>query len=338
MESLPDRQQTVLRLIVSEYIASAVPVASAAIVQKYTPAVSPATIRNAMFQLEQSGFVYQPHTSAGRVPSDQGYRYFVDRLLDEPDLEMAEKRSIQERVESQGLSIEEVVRLSAYVLAQAVGNATIVSMPFSPQCRIKHIEVVSVDEQTVLLVVLLLGGNLRQQVISLAERVPDSDLSTMSHRLTDLFRGLSARQLMHKHLEVSGVEKEVREVVLKIMQQVDANTFNDFYYEGLPQILNQPEFSRSEKLRSVLETLQQQAARELALLAVSRQGTLVQIGSEIEWPTLQECSLVFARYGREGEAVGLVGTIGPTRMRYDRAISSVRFVGRLLGQLVHKFC
>lgn len=338
MESLTDRQQAILRLIVSEYVSSAVPVASAAIVQKYTPSVSPATVRNAMFQLEQSGLVYQPHTSAGRVPSDQGYRYFVDRLLDEPGLATVEKQSIQERVESQSLSVEEIVRLSAYLLAQVVGNATVVSMPFSPQCRIKHVELVSVQEKTVLLVVLLLGGTLKQQVITLGEQVPESELSTISHRLTDLFRGLSAVQLMYRYLELSGVENEIRDVVLKIMQQADANTFNDFHYEGLPQILNQPEFSRSEKLLPVLETLQHHASRELALLALSKQGILVQIGSENEWPTLQECSLVFARYGQEDEAIGLIGTVGPTRMRYDRAISSVRFVGRLLSQLVHKFC
>ncbi len=338
MERLPDRQQTVLRLIVSEYISSATPVASAAIVQKYTPSVSPATIRNAMFQLEQGGFVYQPHTSAGRVPSDQGYRYFVDCLLEEPDLNQVEKQAIRQKVEGRGLNIEEAVRLSGMLLAQVVGSATVVSMPSSPQCKVKHVELIAVQEKTVLLVVLLLGGTLRQQVITLTEQVPESELSTMSHRLSDLFRGLSSVQLARRHSALDGVQKEVRDMVLKIMRQADANSFNDFYYEGLPQILNQPEFSRSEKLRSVLETLQQQASRELALRAAAAQDIQVRIGTENQWPTLQECSLVFARYGLDGEAIGLLGAVGPTRMPYGRAISSVRFVGRLLGQLVHNLC
>lgn len=338
MERLPDRQQTILRLIVSEYISSAVPVGSAAIVQKYTPSVSPATIRNAMFQLEQSGFVYQPHTSAGRVPSDQGYRYFVDCLLDEADLDSEEMDGIKHQIEGRGLSTEEAVRLSAILLARIVGNATVVSMPSAHQCRVKHVELISVQEKTVLLVVLLLGGTLKQQVLTLNEQVPDADLSVLSHRLTDLFRGLSAGQLFELSVALEGAEREVKETIIKIMQQVDGNSFNDFFYEGLPQILTQPEFARSEKLRSVLETLQQQASRELALRAVAENGIQVRIGTENEWPTLQECSLVFARYGREGEAIGLVGTVGPTRMQYGRAISSVRFVGRMLGQLVHDLC
>ncbi len=335
MEPLTERQEAILGLIVSEYIASAVPVASSAIVRKYSLRVSPATIRNAMFRLEQGGFVFQPHTSAGRVPSDRGYRYFVDCLLEDTDLEQPAKENIRERVERVGLSVEEAVRLSAYVLAQVAGNATVVSMPSAPQCKVKHIELIQVQEETVLLVVLLLGGTLKQQVVTLTQKVPEAELSSLSHRLTDLFRGLSTSHLARKHRNLEGIEAEVRDLVLKLMQQVDVASFSEFYYEGMPQILNQPEFSRAEKLRCVLETLHGQAAREIALAAASREGVHVKIGTENEWPGMQECSIVFARYGDASEAVGLVGTVGPTRMDYGRAISSVRFVGRVLGQLVH---
>jgi heat-inducible transcriptional repressor len=338
MDALSDRHQTILSLIIGEYVESAAPVASNTIVQKYQPAVSPATIRNAMFQLEQEGLIYQRHTSAGRVPSDQGYRYFVDRLMGVQDLDQEEKTHLQQSVEQLGLSVEEIVRISALLLAQMLGNASIVCMPSAPQGRIKHVELISVQDKTVMLVMLLLGGTLKQQIITLSEQVPESELSAVSHQLTELFRGLNAAQIEWQHSTLEGIRQEVRDMLLKILRQVDAGSFTDFHIEGLPRLMNQPEFDRSEKLRYVLDTLQQGAGRQLAASAMGQEGVRVQIGAENAWPSLGECSLVYVRYGKQGEAMGVIGAVGPTRMRYGRAVSSVRHLGRMLDKVVGSLC
>jgi heat-inducible transcriptional repressor len=338
MEGLSARHQSVLRLIVSEYVESAVPVASTAIAQKYSPGVSPATIRNAMYQLEQEGLIYQRHTSAGRVPSDQGYRYFVDRLMDEQELRVEDKKLFRAGLKKLGLGIEEIIRLSAYLLARIVGSATIVCMPAAPQGRVKHVELISVQNRTVMLVVLLLGGTLKQQIISLSERVPETELSAMSHQLTDLFRGLSAAEVEQEHLEFSGIRKEIRDTIIQILRQVDADSYSDFHFEGLPQLMNQPEFERSEKLRYVLDTLEKEAGRHLAMTAISRNNVQVQIGEENHWPHLGECSLVYVGYGRQNEAMGVIGTIGPTRLHYGHAIAGVRYLGRQLNRVVGSLC
>src|SRR5579883_2528097 len=198
---LTERRAQVLRLIVSDYIESATPVGSEQIVKRHRLELSSATIRNEMARLEEDGYISHPHTSAGRVPSDRGYRYYVEALMEEPTVSTEEQRKILHQFHQSAVEMSEWLQLAASVLAQSIQNLAVVSAPRSSLARLKHLELVSLHEHTALLVVVLQEVKVRQQVLTLADAVTQEDLSRVSRRLNSLLGGLSA-------IEIRAVEAE----------------------------------------------------------------------------------------------------------------------------------
>lgn len=336
MEEPNARQQSVLKVIVSEYITSARPVGSDTIVEKYDLKVSAATVRNAMGALEAAGYIYHPHTSSGRVPSDRGYRFFVERLMSRSHLPEAEQRTISDQFQRLELPLDEWVQLAATILAHATSSAALVTLPLTREARLRHLDLFSVQPKLALLVVVLQEGILRKQIVDLGEETDEARLDQLGNRLDALYRNCTASELAAKQPEgpEAAVEIRVQQAVLRLMNALNEQGMRDIWYDGVTQLLSQPEFGNVERLRNFLQLMEK--PEELTKVlggAYNAQGISIVIGDENQNEALKSYTLVLTRYSVPGEAGGLIGVIGPTRMRYDRAISSVSYVAEQLGAL-----
>lgn len=334
MADLTERQERVLAIVVQEYVENAQPVGSETL-RRHGLGVSSATIRNELAALEEHGYLKHPHTSAGRIPTEKGYRYFVESLMEEFELPPVEQRMISHQFHQVTLDVDQWMRLSAAVLAHASHSAALVTAPQSTRCRFKHIQLVSINDQVALLVLVLQEGTIKQQMLSLAEPIAQEELTRASNRLNDHFAGLSMDQIRSTGLALSEFETGVVRVVVDQMRQIDARSSHDVYRDGIMDILRQPEFSAIGRMQALLEMLEQRATLETMLgeLAPER-GVQVVIGGESQYDAMSEYSMVLARYGLVGEASGIVGVLGPVRMHYSRTIGVVRYVSGLLDDLM----
>ena len=336
MEKLTARQEKILKLVVSEYVCTAQPVGSEFLHNRYTLGVSSATIRNEMYALEQAGYLQHPHTSAGRVPSDRGYRYYVESLMDESALPVEHQRTILHQFHQVELAFDQWARLAASVLASCAQTVAMATLPTAPVTHLKRLEMVPVQEALVLLVIVLYEGILKQQLLALESALAEEDLSRSAHKLTEVFRGRSAGEISKMEAELSPVEEQAREVTSRLMHQIDAQTLHDLYVDGMLYMLRKPEFSRVEKLREVMEALENRALASVFSRILAGQGVHIIIGGENEYPALRDCSVIIARYGGDGEPRGVVGLLGPTRMEYGRSVSSVKYVTEVMSTLVQE--
>jgi heat-inducible transcriptional repressor len=335
VEDLNTRQQSILKVIVSEYIDSARPVGSDTLVEKYDLRVSPATVRNVMAALEAAGYIYHPHTSAGRVPSDRGYRFFVDRLMGTTGLSPSEQESISQQFSQVEMPLDEWIQLAASVLAQTTSTAALVTLPLARQVRLRHLDLFAIHSKLALLVIVLQEGIIRKQIVDLGEEIAEDPLNRIANHLDEAFRGLSSSEIAEKALEGpnAAVEVRVRQAVTIIMGALDEKGTKDIWYDGITQILTQPEFANVERLRGFLDVMEHpEAFAEILGGAYRRGGINLIIGGENPAEPLKGYTIVLQRYNVPGEAGGVIGAIGPTRMRYDRTISSVKFIAELLGR------
>lgn len=333
MDDLTPRQQLILGLVIREYIATAQPVGSKTI-QEYGLGVSSATIRNEMAVLEEHGHLVQPHTSAGRVPTERGYRYFVERLMRESHLPVNEQRTIRHQFHQVGVDLEQWMRLAASVLARTAQSAAVVTSLKTEQCRLRHLELISIRDNLIMLLVVLEGGIVQQQVLSLDEAMGQETLTQIANRLNDMCVGGSVQRVRNCLRQVGAFEQQVLKVVMQIMKRVDDEAGLHLYRDGLLNILHQPEFSVPESARNVVHLFEDRTLLEDLLTEMLEVGGVqVIIGGEGRWTELRECSLVVSPYGVIGEATGALGVMGPMRMPYSRAISTVRYVAGLLSDL-----
>ena len=336
MEELTDRRQAVLGLVVRQYIATATPVGSKTIVEKYGLGVSSATIRAEMAYLEEQGYLSHPHTSAGRVPTEKGYRYFVERLMGEAELPLAEQRTIRHQFHQARLDLEQWMRLAAAVLERTAHGTSLVAAPTVAQCRFKHLELIAAHGSRLLLVLVLRGGMVRQQMLTLTHPVAQEELNQAANRLNDLCTGLRADQIVASSYRLTPLEEQIANLVIDIVEETDARSSGEIYRDGLMNIFRQPEFSEIENVRQIIRILEEQSLLEAILAEVlNSSGVQVIIGGEGRWDELSECSVVLAPYGEAGQAIGALGVLGPMRMRYGRAISTVRYVADLLSDLIY---
>jgi heat-inducible transcriptional repressor len=333
---LTTRQRTILGLVVREYIATAVPISSRSITEQYGLGVSSATVRNEMAYLEELGYLTHPHTSAGRVPTEQGYRYFVQQLMGEAELPLSEQRMIRHQFYQVSLGLEQWMRLAATVLARTAHTAAVVTSPRPNRCRFKHIELISTHGPLVLLILVLEEGLVQQQMLTMTEVRGQEDLSRVSNWLNDAFRSLSADEIVTESMTLPEFEQEVGHIVADVMRDVDRQG-GEVYHDGLLNVVGQPEFTATGSLQQVLRVLEERALLDAILsdvLSLASSGVQVLIGGEGHWDELSECSLVLARYGVNGETAGALGVLGPTRMPYGRAVSAVRYMSSLLSDLL----
>jgi heat-inducible transcriptional repressor len=331
---LSQRTGTILKSIVNWYIDHAVPVSSQVLVHDYDLGVSSATVRNEMAFLEQEGYIYRPHTSSGSVPSDKGYRYYVGTLED-CILPLSEQRMISHLFHQVEGRLDEWLSLGATVISRLSQNTAVITVPRHSDSQYRHLELVSIQDNLVLLVLVLRGARIKQQLLTVERSVSQAELSAISARINPIFVGLTCEQIKNHQLETSELEQYLISNLIKIMQQEDDQGFNQSYLEGLHFMLNQPEFSHNQRTLAVMEMLEHRAMLSTILPKIQENGqVMVVIGSENPAEVAQDCSLVFSRYGLTNEASGMIMVVGPTRMPYPRVISSVSYLSVLLSHLV----
>ena len=329
---LSQRQQAILNLIVHNYVATAAPVSSKAVLESSGLYLSSATIRNEMAVLEELGYLMHPHTSAGRIPTDKGYRYFVERLLGDVELPTDEKNTIRHQFHQAKLEVAQWMQLAAVVLARTARSVALVSAPQLDQPRVRHIELISTQSHLVLLILVFQGGTVRQSVLTLKEPMSQQMLSQVAAKLNGRFAGLDAQGIRPKLGDVFDFEADVMNLVLELIAD-GAPPNRDVYRDGLTEVLRQPEFTSQNDARALVDAMEEPDLLKYAM--TSRVGTVqVLIGGEGRWRELSSCSMVLARYGVEGFATGALGVLGPIRMPYGRAISAVKYVADLMSDLV----
>jgi len=331
---LSHRGEAILKSIVAQYIARAVPVPSQSLIDNYELAVSSATIRNEMAHLEEEGYITRPHPSAGSIPSDRGYRYYVETLGDIrlPSAQQLLIRHLFHQVEGE---LEEWLSLAATLTAQLVQNVAIVAMLKPENCQFKHLEVVALQDSLALVIVVLHGARLRQQLITFDQTVSQSELTTMANKLNAAYSDLTRTQILAQKIELSPTEQQLYDCLLKIMQAEDEQEYEKSYLDGLHFALNQPEFHHAQQVLTLMELVE--CRRLLGIITpedMGNQGVQVIIGKENKAEAIQNCSVVISQYGLPEEAIGVIGVVGPTRMPYARTISAVSYLSLVLSQLV----
>ncbi|MEX2135987.1 MAG: heat-inducible transcriptional repressor HrcA [Chloroflexota bacterium] len=341
--NLTERQRIVLRAVVEDYVLNAVPVGSQALVERYGLPVSSATVRSAMAELEALGLLSHPHTSAGRVPSDLGYRTYVESLMRESALDRADQLMIRHQFSQVQLTSNEWLRLAASILATSTRSAAVVTPARARRARFGHVQLVELADQARLAVLVLGDGNVVQRRLqrSSVERATAGDatgqaeLDTAAATLNSGLAGLSAPQVRRRLGKLAPLAAHVAEVLAQMLEEADSVAVEEVFTDGIVNVLEQPEFAGGAKLRGVLEVLQRSDFLEQLVPVLSRRGGVtVIIGHENINDAMHEVSLVFAPYGTEDSALGLLGVLGPTRMPYPRAIPTVRYLSTLMNELI----
>ena len=331
---LTGRAGKVLNYIIRQYIERATPVPSQEIADRANLGVSSATIRNDMAFLEREGYLIRPHTSAGCIPSDRGYRHYVESI-NQTTLPTDEQRLISHTFHQAEREVESWVSLTASLLAQMTRNVALVSLPKSADCHLKHIELIAVHEERALLVAVLEGAKVKQQLVSFTEPVSQETLAPVTMKLNSLFGGRSTSQIAALRPRLSLLERQAADFLLQMMQAEDTQEYQEPILEGWHFILNQPEFAESERMRSLMELVEHRGLLKVLLpTAVEGGGVHVVIGKENRNAAIQNCSVVLTRYGLPEEATGTIAVVGPTRMPYSHTIPAVYYLSSILSRLV----
>jgi len=359
MTPLSPRKQQILRALVEEYIHNATPVASETLVRKYGLPFSSATVRHELAGLEELDLINQPHTSAGRVPTDLGYRYFVEHLMQESALLLDEQRLIRHLFYQVQDQLDQWVRLTASVMARLLHSGAVMTPPRSSEGRLKHVEVLSITEFSAHIVLVLTDGTVQQQRLLLDTQTLQEELTSITARFNPLIQNKTAAEINEWLITYDPipVERVIVNAIVRILEQHSDIQVDDFYGMDVVNILEQshsppgvhlePEDERVERIRKMMEETEHKRVlkvidelehkRILPALAAqlpSADGVQVLIGGENQWDEMKDVSMVLARYGQKGKVGGLLGVIGPTRMQYGRAIAVVRYMAQVMNELL----
>jgi heat-inducible transcriptional repressor len=335
--TLTERREAILRIVIQEYTHSAQPVSSKVLADNYSLGVSAATIRNDMAALEQDGLLTHPHTSAGRIPTQQGYRYYVNHLLSDVELPLAERRLIRSRFDLAKTELDQWLRVSTSVLAHASRSVALATPPRATFCRFKHLELVGIHETKVLLVLVLQTGIVKQQLLDLESAKNQSELSIISNELNDHFDGQSVKSAMMIMPMLSILAREVAVLIIDMMSRVDDRTTSHVYQDGLAQVLDAPEFAEGDNIRSIVQVIEERTLLERLVAEQGGDGDIqVIIAGNDRYVELQSISVIISPYGVSDLATGILGVVGPVRMSYSRTIGSVRYVAALMSDIVEE--
>lgn len=331
---LSPRAGTILKSIVGQYIVKGMPISSQSITNDYELGVSPATIRNEMAHLEQEGYIIRPHPSAGSIPSDKGYRYYVETLTG-IELPLTEQRLISHLFHQVEKELEEWLRLAAALTARLVQNVAVVTMPKPANCHFKHIELVALQNSLALVVLVLHGARVKQQLIIFDQVITQSELTVTANKLNAAYSGLTRPQILAKATGLSTAEQQVSDCLIKIMQAEDEQEYEEPYLDGLHFMINQPEFALSHRVLALMELIEQRnLLKAIIPPELASHGVQIIIGKENKAEVIHDYSVVIRQYGLPDEAVGTIGIVGPTRMPYARAISTVGYLSSVLSEMV----
>lgn len=341
MSELTERQKFILGLVVHEYIRTVVPVGSKHLVTHYHLGCSSATVRNELAQLTEMGLLHQPHTSAGRVPTEEGYRVFVSRLMQTQELPTETRRMIEHQFSQAQKGMDGWMKLAASVLAAQAGAIALVSSPMPLHNSLKHIALISITGKQVLMVLIFAGGQMQQRFLYLPHPTTQSRLDDISEKINRLFPEKNGEEIcaaIEENLVSDPVTDEIFRNLQSVLYDTDTIGSGEVYTDGINNVLAEPEFAASEEARRNLRVLYEKALIGDFLTRSTREqavgGLQVFIGGDGALKKMKNCSLIVARYGMQGVVTGTIGVLGPMRMAYSRNIPMVHFLAGLLSDLV----
>ncbi len=277
---ISERQRKILGLVVREYVSTAQPIGSEALA-RLNLGVSSATIRNELSALEDKGLLMHPHTSAGRVPTEKGYRYFVESLMDEFEISSVEQQMIRHQFHQVTLDVDQWMRLAAAVLAHTSHAAALVTPPRGSRSRYKHLELIAINDNVAMLVLVLYEGTVKQQMLTLPGPMEQDELRYMANRLNNRFSSLNAAEIKARSADLEGFILNVVATVAALMEQMDHQASRELYRDGLIDVLKQPEFALVDRMQQLLQVLEQRSLLEEIMLNLApAQGVQVVIGRE----------------------------------------------------------
>ena len=332
---LTQRAGSVLNILVTEYISSASPVASEEIARLSPTKVSSATVRNAMSLLTEEGYISRPHVSAGAVPLDRGYRYHVETLEEVPPLPDSVQQQIHNHFGRADADLAELSRRCALILSRLTTNMAIVTVPQARSPRVRHIQLVYLDELSALVILVLQDARLLRRLLTVDEPTDQDSLSQVANYLNDRFSGLTLSEIEGVSGEYGALAERVRQSTLSLLREADTYSIPEHYVDGLRWLLNQPEMAQGRQARELVELLEEQVLLDSVLSEQPDGGDIaVFIGGENMEEPLRPFSVILCQYGIPHQASGTICVIGPTRMSYAGAISGVGYLSSLMSRLV----
>lgn len=340
--TMDERKRIILHAIIDDYIDTAEPIGSRTIARKHELGLSSATIRNEMADLEEMGYLAQPHTSSGRVPSDKGYRLYVDQLMKVQELDSVEIEKIRAAMETRINELSQLIRQASAVLSRFTKYTSMAITPQMKTSTIKAIQVVPIETGKAMVIIVTNAGIVRNNLVKIAESVKPDMLIVASNILNKKLAGLTIEQVNVRIIKE--LEKEIgisSEILLPILEgafecinQIDNP---EVYVEGTTNIFNHPEFQDMVKARDFISMLDEKTSICRALFeAADPGGITVKIGTENDLTGIRDCSIITTNYNIADTFIGSIGIIGPTRMEYPKVISSMRYIRKLVNEELSK--
>ena len=333
---LNQRRADILNLVVDEYIDTAVPVSSRALVDRHRLEVSTATVRNELARLEEEGYITHPYTSAGRVPSNVGYRFYVERLMAEEPVTVAEQRMIEHQFHQAAPGYDDWLRLAATILAAAVGNVAVVTQPHRTLPALRHAQLVHLRPGGALLVAVLDDGSVRQRIVGVPEAEEQDRLNARAERLNARCADAGAEALRDAAAELA--DEHDRALTLDLAELLgEPGSDAELHIAGIRSALEQPEFDSTERILDAVQHLEAYHLRDaLRSAETPPDGARILIGDENSDDWLREWTVVVSAFDGPEGATGTVAVLGPTRMRYGRTIPRVRYFSSLISDLLQE--
>lgn len=341
-----DRKMKILQAIIHNYILNGEPVGSRTISKKYSLGVSAATIRNEMSDLEELGYLFQPYTSAGRIPSDKAYRLYVDSLVQFKSIENEEKDNIKNTLLSSMNEVEQLVQSSLSVLSNLTSYTTFAIAPSLKTSKLKHIQLVSLDDEKVLVVIVTSTGVVKNTIIRMNYEVSEEQLSQISNVLNTRLKGKNIGDLSHLiDNEIADsfinnyheLKEVINDIIPNISSTIDTLDKVKYYTDGVNKIFNHAEYNDICKAKEIISFLENKDTVVDMLLQENKSDIEVVIGSENIYSEIKDCSLITATYKMNGETIGKIGLIGPTRMEYSKVIPIVKMMAMDINDILSKY-
>ena len=338
-DRLTDRSKQILEAIIEDYIVTAEPVGSRTVTRSHRLTLSPATVRNVMADLEEMGFLTAPHTSAGRVPTDKAYRFYVDSLLEVRNIARDEQEEIRKRCSLAGRDLGEALKETSRMLSSLSHYTGIVVAPRFTANVFRHIEFIKLSGSRLLVILVSQNGTVQNKIIETGSEIHPPDLVRMANYLNQLLKGLTIAQVKEKIIREMKSDKirydNLLARALEFSRQTLPGTDSEVFIEGQVNILEQPEFTDVTRMKEIFRAFEEKG-QLLSLLdrCMEAQGVNIYIGAEAHLSQMVGMSLITATYMTGKNTLGVLGVIGPTRMGYAKVIPIVDYTAKLVSRLL----
>lgn len=335
MANLSARKAKILKSIVEDYINQAEPISSADIKDRHLPEISSATIRNELAALEEMGYLFQPHTSSGRVPTKQAYKLYVEKLMPRKKLSKAELNLIKSHFNQKMIQLKDVLKKTAKVISEVTNYTSLAFVNDISEAVIENIKIVKLTAKTALVIVVTNLGVLKDAIVNLEEEMDDSYFDAVSKMSLDVFGGKKISQVMKPdkiiNTTIKGYQKIFDTIIEIIKKYYERVGVEDFVLEGASKLLEQPEYSNIQQAKSIIAMLEAKEQLLPALKSTDNVELNIRIGKDDHNDNLPECAIITANYIVNGKNIGQAGVIGPIRMDYSKVVSVLDYIGKTIN-------